>query len=142
MHIDGAIEAQPLGAAPAPLPAAPSPSLGQQTFLTRKLDTLATRIGAVGVSAAVAVFVVNGGRYVLDTLDGGAAAGLPLAQHVHHLLDLLINSITILVVAVPEGLPLAVTLALAFSVQRMLQDNNLELPPGARPAPTDQQEKK
>ncbi|KAL6757874.1 hypothetical protein V8C86DRAFT_1763995, partial [Haematococcus lacustris] len=30
-----------------------------------------------------------------------------------------------LVVAVPEGLPLAVTLALAFSVQRMLQDNNL-----------------
>ncbi|GFH27588.1 cation_ATPase_N domain-containing protein, partial [Haematococcus lacustris] len=55
---------------------------GVQTFLTRKLDTLATRIGAVGVAAAVAVFVVNGGRYVLDTLDGGAAAGLPLAQHV------------------------------------------------------------
>ncbi|KAJ9530565.1 hypothetical protein QJQ45_012503 [Haematococcus lacustris] len=58
------------------------PHGGQQTFLTRKLDTLATRIGAVGVAAAVAVFVVNGGRYVLDTLDGGAAAGLPLAQHV------------------------------------------------------------
>ncbi|KAJ9530775.1 hypothetical protein QJQ45_014931, partial [Haematococcus lacustris] len=115
----------PSPSAPAPLPAAPSPSLGQQTFLTRKLDTLATRIGAVGVAAAVAVFVVNGGRYLLDTLDGGAAAGLPLAQHVQHLLDLLINSITILVVAVPEGLPLAVTLALAFSVQRMLHDNNL-----------------
>jgi Ca2+ transporting ATPase len=32
---------------------------------------------------------------------------------------------TLLVVAVPEGLPLAVTLALAFSVQRMLADNNL-----------------
>lgn len=32
---------------------------------------------------------------------------------------------TLLVVAVPEGLPLAVTLALAFSVQRMLTDNNL-----------------
>ena len=40
-------------------------------------------------------------------------------------LDLVITSITILVVAVPEGLPLAVTLALAFSVQRMLADNNL-----------------
>ena len=40
-------------------------------------------------------------------------------------LDLALTSITILVVAVPEGLPLAVTLALAFSVQRMLADNNL-----------------
>ncbi len=40
-------------------------------------------------------------------------------------LDLLITSVTILVVAVPEGLPLAVTLALAFSVQRMLADRNL-----------------
>jgi hypothetical protein len=36
-----------------------------------------------------------------------------------------ITSMTLLVVAVPEGLPLAVTLALAFSVQRMLADNNL-----------------
>jgi Ca2+ transporting ATPase len=36
-----------------------------------------------------------------------------------------ITSMTLLVVAVPEGLPLAVTLALAFSVQRMLTDNNL-----------------
>lgn len=33
--------------------------------------------------------------------------------------------VTILVVAIPEGLPLAVTLALAFSVKRMLSDNNL-----------------
>lgn len=40
-------------------------------------------------------------------------------------LDFFITSITVLVVAVPEGLPLAVTLALAYSVQRMLQDNNL-----------------
>lgn len=40
-------------------------------------------------------------------------------------LDFFITSVTILVVAVPEGLPLAVTLALAFSVQRMLADNNL-----------------
>lgn len=38
---------------------------------------------------------------------------------------MLITSVTILVVAVPEGLPLAVTLALAFSVQRMLADRNL-----------------
>lgn len=40
-------------------------------------------------------------------------------------LGFFITSMTLLVVAVPEGLPLAVTLALAFSVQRMLTDNNL-----------------
>ena len=37
----------------------------------------------------------------------------------------LILGITVLVVAVPEGLPLAVTIALAFSVKKMMKDNNL-----------------
>ena len=40
-------------------------------------------------------------------------------------LHMLVNSITILVVAIPEGLPLAVTLALAFSVKKLLQEKNL-----------------
>jgi len=34
-------------------------------------------------------------------------------------------AITVVVVAIPEGLPLAVTLSLAFSVRKMLEDNNL-----------------
>lgn len=34
-------------------------------------------------------------------------------------------SITVIVVAIPEGLPLAVTLSLAFSIKKMLYDNNL-----------------
>ena len=33
--------------------------------------------------------------------------------------------ITVIVVAIPEGLPLSVTISLAFSVKRMLKDNNL-----------------
>lgn len=45
--------------------------------------------------------------------------------HWEELLHFAIISITVLVVAVPEGLPLAVTIALAYSVQRMLKDNNL-----------------
>lgn len=40
-------------------------------------------------------------------------------------LDILITAITIIVMAVPEGLPLAVTLALAFATRQMLKDNNL-----------------
>lgn len=43
-----------------------------------------------------------------------------ISRHV----QFLVEAITILVVAVPEGLPLAVTLSLAFSVARMLQDQN------------------
>ncbi len=41
------------------------------------------------------------------------------------LLDFFIVGITVLVVAVPEGLPLAVTISLAFSVKKMMKDNNL-----------------
>lgn len=41
------------------------------------------------------------------------------------LVHYLITAITMLVVAVPEGLPLAVTMSLAFSMLQMLKDNNL-----------------
>jgi Ca2+ transporting ATPase len=41
------------------------------------------------------------------------------------LLDYFIVGIAIIVMAVPEGLPLAVTLSLAFSVKKMLKDHNL-----------------
>jgi P-type E1-E2 ATPase len=44
---------------------------------------------------------------------------------VGRLVDFLIISITIIVVAVPEGLPLAVTISLAFSVMKMKKENNL-----------------
>ena len=41
------------------------------------------------------------------------------------ILDFIIVGIAVVVVAIPEGLPLAVTLSLAFSVKKMLKDNNL-----------------
>jgi Ca2+ transporting ATPase len=41
------------------------------------------------------------------------------------LLDYVIIGITVVVVAIPEGLPLSVTLSLAFSVKKMLLDQNL-----------------
>ncbi|KAK0402875.1 hypothetical protein QR680_016589 [Steinernema hermaphroditum] len=42
-----------------------------------------------------------------------------------HFINFLIIGVTVLVVAVPEGLPLAVTLSLAYSVKKMMRDNNL-----------------
>ena len=41
------------------------------------------------------------------------------------LLHFFVLALTVVVVAIPEGLPLAVTLSLAFSVRQMLDDNNL-----------------
>jgi magnesium-transporting ATPase (P-type) len=41
------------------------------------------------------------------------------------ILDYFIIAITVIVVAIPEGLPLSVTLSLAFSVKKMLDDQNL-----------------
>lgn len=46
-------------------------------------------------------------------------------DYANMLVKYLIIGVTVLVVAVPEGLPLAVTLALAYSVQKMMKDNNL-----------------
>jgi Ca2+ transporting ATPase len=63
-----------------------------------------------------------------DSLEGAIIKGSPcpwLKVHVGDLIGFFITAVTILVVAVPEGLPLAVTLSLAFSVIRMQNDNNL-----------------
>ena len=46
-------------------------------------------------------------------------------RQLHLLLEYVITGITILAVAVPEGLPLAVTLALAYSSKQMMSENNL-----------------
>src|SRR5204863_1831832 len=50
---------------------------------------------------------------------------LPPSEKGQNFLQIFIVSVTVVVVAVPEGLPLAVTLALAFATTRMLKDNNL-----------------
>ena len=63
-----------------------------------------------------------------DSSDGAIIRGSPcpwLKVHIGDLIGFFITAVTILVVAVPEGLPLAVTLSLAFSVIRMQKDNNL-----------------
>lgn len=46
-------------------------------------------------------------------------------MYLKYFVKFVIIGVTVLVVAVPEGLPLAVTLALAYSVRKMMKDNNL-----------------
>lgn len=89
--------------------------------LQEKLERLAGAIGRFGAAAAVVTFAAQLG----GAASGRAAAGDWSLDFLREAVEYVINAITILVVAVPEGLPLAVTMALAFSVRRMLSDNNL-----------------
>ncbi len=107
--------------------AAGASGMRQQTALSSKLDDLAHTIGRLGITAAAGTFLINAALHTADLAAAGrlAAPWLLDPDALQRYLDFMITSITLLVVAVPEGLPLAVTLALAFSVQRMLSDNNL-----------------
>ena len=93
---------------------------GQTTPLQSKLNVLAEYIAKLGLAAGLFLFIVCFIEFLtrLSQYDGSQAKGQAFLQ-------VFIVSVTIVVVAVPEGLPLAVTLALAFATTRMLKDNNL-----------------
>ncbi|GAB1319894.1 plasma membrane calcium [Madurella fahalii] len=91
------------------------------TPLQARLNVLAGYIAKLGSAAGLLLFVV---------LFIEFAARLPANQASpeekgQNFLRILITAITIIVIAVPEGLPLAVTLSLAFATKRMTKENNL-----------------
>lgn len=94
---------------------------GQTTPLQSKLNILADYIAKLGLAAGLLLFVVLFIKFLVQLKDiqGGAQ------EKGQQFLQIFIVAVTIIVVAVPEGLPLAVTLALAFATTRMLRDNNL-----------------
>nr|OQO28236.1 hypothetical protein B0A51_05386 [Rachicladosporium sp. CCFEE 5018] len=94
---------------------------GEATPLQVKLNTLAEYIAKLGSGAALLLFVV----LLIKFLAALSGNGDTPAQKGQSFINILIVAVTIVVVAVPEGLPLAVTLALAFATKRMLKDNNL-----------------
>lgn len=88
------------------------------TPLQKKLETIAEQIGMVGFYVAVLTFAALLIRLMLATMFSGTAAFLTWGSFMS-ILNFFIIAVTIIVVAVPEGLPLAVTISLAFSVQKM-----------------------
>lgn len=93
----------------------------EATPLQKKLDGLAMAIAKLGSAAAGILFFV-----LLFRLIGGLPNDPRTAtEKASAFMDILIVAVTIIVVAVPEGLPLAVTLALAFATTKMLKENNL-----------------
>ncbi|KAI1371451.1 plasma membrane calcium-transporting ATPase [Hypoxylon crocopeplum] len=93
----------------------------EATPLQRKLERLAVAIAKLGATAAILLFFVLLFRF-LGTLSTDSRTS---SEKASAFLDILIVAVTIIVVAVPEGLPLAVTLALAFATTRLLKENNL-----------------
>jgi len=79
-----------------------------------KLDLIAKQIGLIGTGCAILAFAAS-------CIIGLAFEGAPPSK----IVDYLVVAITVLAVAVPEGLPLAVTLALAFSSNKMMSEQNL-----------------
>ena len=92
----------------------------EETPLQEKLDDMAMKIGNVGIAAAVATFIAM--MWIKIFVDPEYLRHVSVFKHA---LDAFIIGVTIVVVAVPEGLPLAVTISLAYSTKQMLKDQNL-----------------
>lgn len=92
----------------------------EQTPLQEKLDDMAAKIGYVGMAAAGATFLAM--MFIKIVVN---PAYLQETSVLAYTLEAFIIGVTIVVVAVPEGLPLAVTISLAFSTKKMLADQNL-----------------
>eukprot|EP00049_Salpingoeca_infusionum_P017584 m.353531 g.353531 ORF g.353531 m.353531 type:complete len:1151 (+) comp16786_c0_seq1:587-4039(+) len=90
------------------------------TPLQEKLAKLADLVGNFGVITAVLIFVVQLIKYF--AIEGKDVDRKEAAKNA---IDFLVIAISIVVVAVPEGLPLAVTISLAYSMKNMMKDNNL-----------------
>ncbi|XP_027187299.1 calcium-transporting ATPase 9, plasma membrane-type-like isoform X2 [Cicer arietinum] len=108
-----------------------SEDTGEETPLQVRLNGVATFIGIVGLTVAAAVLAVLLGRYFSGNtkdLDGKVqfvAGETSISDAVDGVIKIFTIAVTIVVVAVPEGLPLAVTLTLAYSMRKMMADKAL-----------------
>ncbi|KAA6394931.1 MAG: putative Calcium-transporting ATPase 3, plasma membrane-type [Streblomastix strix] len=95
----------------------------QQTPLQQKLDQLAKYISYTGIASAAFVLLI----LLIFWIISGAqnTSQFKAIEFWVKLVNYIIISVSIVVMAVPEGLPLAVTIALAYSMRKMLGDNNL-----------------
>ncbi|XP_011506294.1 PREDICTED: plasma membrane calcium-transporting ATPase 2 isoform X2 [Ceratosolen solmsi marchali] len=95
----------------------------EKSVLQAKLTKLAIQIGYAGSTIAVLTVIILVIQFCVTTfyVQNKVWKNTYAGDLVRHL----IIGVTVLVVAVPEGLPLAVTLSLAYSVKKMMKDNNL-----------------
>ena len=93
-----------------------------KTPLYVQLDKLAKMISKVGSVVSVATFVIFLAHDIFTNPAWGGKDYFYMAEQV---LSYFMMAVTLIVMAVPEGLPMAVTLSLALNMRRMLKSNNL-----------------
>ncbi|XP_032822331.2 plasma membrane calcium-transporting ATPase 2-like isoform X2 [Petromyzon marinus] len=99
----------------------------ERSPLQAKLTKLAVQIGKAGLMMSLLTMVILVLYFVIDTFGVQGRTWLPQCTTIYmqYFVKYFIIGVTVLVVAMPEGLPLAVTIALAYSVKKMMKDNNL-----------------
>ncbi|KAF8080716.1 hypothetical protein N665_0926s0016, partial [Sinapis alba] len=100
----------------------------EQTPLQTRLDKLTSSIGKVGLLVAFLVLLVLLIRYFTGSTKDESGKreyngkNTKSDEIVNAVIEMVAAAVTIIVVAIPEGLPLAVTLTLAYSMKRMMKD--------------------
>ncbi|XP_043572496.1 plasma membrane calcium-transporting ATPase 1-like isoform X2 [Chiloscyllium plagiosum] len=99
----------------------------EKSVLQGKLTKLAVQIGKAGLLMSAVTVIILVLFFVIDTfgIQGRPWLADCTPIYIQYFVKFFIIGVTVLVVAVPEGLPLAVTISLAYSVKKMMKDNNL-----------------
>ncbi|XP_066473577.1 plasma membrane calcium-transporting ATPase 2 isoform X13 [Tiliqua scincoides] len=99
----------------------------EKSVLQGKLTKLAVQIGKAGLVMSAITVIILVLYFCIDNFVVNKKPWLPECTpvYVQYFVKFFIIGVTVLVVAVPEGLPLAVTISLAYSVKKMMKDNNL-----------------
>lgn len=98
-----------------------------ETPLQKKLTKIAEDIGKVGLVCAICTIIILIIRAIINYAAAKKSNGGQTfdSKYIGLIIQAFLIGITVVVVAIPEGLPLAVTLSLAYSVKKMLADKNL-----------------
>ena len=96
---------------------------GVKTPLHNQLDRLAKLISKAGITISVAAFLLFLIHYIITDYDFWHSDDY--ISKIEVVLKYFMMAVTLIVMAVPEGLPMAVTLSLALNMRRMLKSNNL-----------------
>ena len=99
---------------------------GEETPLNQQLTKLADFIGKAGFTIAALTFIIFTGRDLYQYLSLNDVSGWQeWLVIIRIVLKYFMMAVTLIVVAVPEGLPMSVSLSLALNMRRMLKTNNL-----------------
>ena len=94
----------------------------EETPLNRQLAQLGKAISTASFIIATLIIV---GRIAFYAINGGFSDGADFIEIAEFILASIMIAVTLIVVAVPEGLPMSVTVSLALSMRKMLKENNL-----------------